>query len=61
LVDTCKAEGLDEMVKVFELNLKFGNSHLDCVSQFGRYPGRNTALGRENTPEEEEYLKTANT
>ena len=41
-----------------ELNyfIKFGNEHLDVVKRFGRYPTRNEALGRENTPEETEFL-----
>ena len=36
--------------------MKCANDHLDIVKQFGRYPTRNFALGRENTPEEAEYL-----
>ena len=31
--------------------------HHDAIAQFGRFPHRNAVLGRENTPEEEEYLK----
>ena len=30
--------------------------HLYIVEQFGRFPDRNGPLGRENTPEEEEFL-----
>ena len=33
--------------------------HDKVIQQFGRYPYRNAVLGRENTPEEEEYLKDA--
>jgi uncharacterized protein (DUF924 family) len=31
--------------------------HFKVIEQFGRFPHRNKALGRENTPEEDEYLK----
>ncbi|NQZ14662.1 MAG: DUF924 domain-containing protein [Alphaproteobacteria bacterium] len=30
--------------------------HLQVVEKYGRFPHRNKILGRENTPEEEEYL-----
>ena len=39
----------------------FGKSHLTPVEKFGRYPTRNEAMGRENTPEEAEFLKNAET
>ena len=35
---------------------QFAELHHDIVQQFGRFPHRNRLLGRENTPEEEEYL-----
>lgn len=31
--------------------------HSEAIRRFGRYPHRNEVLGRENTPEEEEYMK----
>jgi len=31
--------------------------HHEAIAQFGRFPHRNEVMGRENTPEEEEYLK----
>ncbi len=31
--------------------------HHDAIARFGRFPHRNAVMGRENTPEEEEYLK----
>lgn len=31
--------------------------HKDIIKQFGRYPHRNDALGRESTPEEVKYLE----
>jgi uncharacterized protein (DUF924 family) len=35
---------------------QFAELHRDIVEQFGRFPHRNQLLGRENTPEEDEYL-----
>jgi len=35
---------------------QFADLHKDIVDQFGRFPHRNRLLGRENTPEEDEYL-----
>jgi len=35
---------------------QFAELHRDIVDQFGRFPHRNTVLGRENTAEEAEYL-----
>jgi len=42
-----------------KMNLSFGEKHTEVIKRFGRYPHRNKALGRVNTPEEEEYLKDA--
>lgn len=36
--------------------VQFAELHRDIIDQFGRFPHRNKLLGRENTPEEEEYL-----
>lgn len=57
-------EDQNRSVEVFEAlgnenNLKYCIEHRDIIARFGRYPHRNRALGRENTPEETEYLKTA--
>ena len=35
---------------------QFAELHRDIIDQFGRFPHRNKLLGRENTPEENEYL-----
>ncbi len=32
-------------------------AHHDAIAAFGRFPHRNAVLGRQNTPEEEKYLK----
>ena len=59
------AEARDEL-KVDEETLKFvgmyetfAKKHYDIIEKWGRYPHRNEALGRESTPEEVEYLVTA--
>eukprot|EP00968_Pinguiococcus_pyrenoidosus_P013070 scaffold1172_cov247-Pinguiococcus_pyrenoidosus.AAC.10 len=43
-----------------EADVRFGigfeEAHYDVIKRFGRYPHRNKALGRENTPEETEFL-----
>lgn len=38
-------------------NLRFAMEHAVVIEQFGRFPSRNAALGRESTPGEVEYLK----
>ena len=42
-----------------EDNDKHANDHRDIVARFGRFPHRNEVLGRECTPDELDYLKTA--
>jgi len=37
---------------------KAAKEHYETILRFGRFPHRNTALGRENTPEENIYLKS---
>lgn len=37
-------------------NLRFALDHAVVIEQFGRFPSRNAALGRESTAEEQEYL-----
>lgn len=54
----------DESVRLFEtlrdalgeVTIDYAHRHRDVVRRFGRFPHRNTALGRVNTPEEEAYL-----
>lgn len=41
-----------------ENSLDFARQHRDIIAQFGRFPHRNKVLGRENTAEETEFLKT---
>ena len=42
--------------ETFETMATFAELHRDIIDQFGRFPHRNELLGRENTPEEDEYL-----
>ena len=51
----------EEAVRLFSLpglenNLEFEHRHFDIIKRFGRYPHRNTLLGRKSTPEEETFL-----
>lgn len=39
-----------------EENAKFARDHAEVFNRFGRFPGRNEALGRESTSEELDYL-----
>lgn len=53
----------DEAVRLFEElgrpePLRYEHAHKKVIEQFGRYPGRNAALGRKNTPDEVVYLET---
>ena len=38
-------------------NLRFAMEHAVVIEQYGRFPSRNAALGRQSTPAELEYLK----
>ena len=49
----------EEIIEHLENGLKFAESHRDVIRDFRRFPSRNKALERENTPPEEEYLKTS--
>ncbi|HUT47800.1 MAG TPA: DUF924 family protein [Alphaproteobacteria bacterium] len=39
----------------------FADRHRAVIARFGRFPHRNTVLGRESTPEEIEYLESRDT
>jgi len=49
--------GYDAFVIASELATKFTEAHKEPLDLFGRFPTRNECLGRENTPEEEEWLQ----
>ena len=39
-----------------EDNLAYARDHRDIIARFGRFPHRNSILGRETTPEEQAFL-----
>lgn len=41
---------------LLKLGLQSTWKHFEVIDKFGRFPGRNAALKRENTPEEQKYL-----
>lgn len=49
----------EDLVKLFELNKRWGQEHLDILNEFNRFPHRNKVLGRENTEEEDLFLSDA--
>jgi len=51
------AEAPAEHRDLFEGVLRFAGSHREVVERFGRFPHRNTVLGRRSTPEELAYLR----
>ena len=38
------------------IGVDYAERHLRVIERFGRFPNRNAALGRQSTPEEEEFL-----
>lgn len=55
-------EAKDEPALVLVANAQKAEAeHLEPLERFGRYPHRNECLGRNNTPEEDEFMKTAKT
>lgn len=47
---------LSESTPGYEGALDYALKHRTVIERFGRFPGRNAALGRVSTPEEEAYL-----
>ncbi|MEZ5998004.1 MAG: DUF924 family protein [Hyphomonas sp.] len=41
---------------LIESTLQYAKAHKDVIDQFGRFPHRNAALGRESTDDEKEWL-----
>ncbi len=51
------AEAVSPTLKETFLTIaQFAELHHDIIEQYGRFPHRNAVLGRDNTPEEDEYL-----
>jgi len=60
MIDEFHVAGQNDLSNIFQLNKKWAQEHYDILSQYGRYPHRNKVLGRENTEEEDLYLRDAN-
>ena len=64
LMPLMHSEALSDQDRLLELldetenpeTYKFAVIHRDIIVQFGRYPHRNTSLGRTSTPEEQKFL-----
>jgi len=54
--ETLAARVDGELAEYFEISIGHAREHRDVVRRFGRFPHRNAVLGRESTPEEEQYL-----
>lgn len=54
--DTLVKHSPPELQATLAGNLRFAEQHRDIVQRFGRFPHRNAALGRANTPEENAFL-----
>lgn len=50
--------GSDEIAAYFLAWKGYPYEHFDVIQRFGRFPSRNPALGRANTPEEEAWLSS---
>jgi len=51
----------DRSVRLYEAlgdaeSLRYATEHRDVIRRFGRFPGRNSALGRDTTPAEQAFL-----
>jgi uncharacterized protein (DUF924 family) len=42
---------------IYDSFLKFANHHYNIIQRFGRFPQRNSVLGRDSTQEEGQYLQ----
>lgn len=50
---------MTETTQVYQLFLAYAYAHFRVIKEFGRFPQRNTLLGRESTAEEIAFLKSA--
>jgi uncharacterized protein (DUF924 family) len=58
ILDELKMEAKDdkEVTESVEATMKYESLHLEILERFGRYPHRNTCLGRKQTEEETKWL-----
>jgi uncharacterized protein (DUF924 family) len=52
------SEAPEDLRAVCESSLESAAAHRQIIGRFGRFPSRNTALGRDSTPEERAYLES---
>jgi uncharacterized protein (DUF924 family) len=57
LFEGCAAEVPERVRDRVIGNVKYARAHRDIIARFGRFPHRNTVLGRTSTPDEIEFLK----
>lgn len=50
---------MTETTQVYQLFLAYAYAHFRVIKEFGRFPQRNSSLGRESTPAELTFLKSA--
>ncbi len=50
---------MTETTQVYQLFLAYAYAHFRVIKEFGRFPQRNTLLGRKSTAEEIAFLKSA--
>jgi uncharacterized protein (DUF924 family) len=49
---------MTETTQVYQLFLAYAYAHFRVIKEFGRFPQRNSTLGRPSTPAEQAFLKT---
>ena len=59
MIQDLQNSGKDNLANIFQLTKKWALEHLEILQLYGRYPHRNKVLGRDNTEEEDLYLKDA--
>lgn len=57
LADQDRAVALYESAEMTD-NLRFATHHREIIRRFGRFPHRNSALGRKSSAEEREWLQS---
>lgn len=56
----CDEAGDQIWRKQFRGLAMYGNKQKGIIDKYGRFPHNNEALGRKNTPEEDEYMRLRN-
>jgi uncharacterized protein (DUF924 family) len=51
-----QADAPESLKQRLQSNVDFAHQHRDIIARFGRFPYRNAALGRLDTPEEADFL-----